>query len=287
MTRSKKRPLRTAILVATIIGTVTVFWTGFLLGIFFVNYGWARGDYRSIRSAEFDDVDSLRNVSIETPDGAIDIRWMHSRIQAKEAMDDELSSFKLMLAKEFALYPVELTRRASLRRVVLCKELTLDGQPVAGVPDFSRSTLVLDVSYFAINPQNARKAVHHEFFHLLDYLDDGEVYSDPEWAAMNSPTFSYGKGGREALNDDINLTDKFPGFLNQYSMSGVEEDKAEMFSNSIVEPRYVAWRIENDPILRSKVKLLKRRLAAFCPQLDESFWQRVEVKRAQIEFAGN
>ena len=93
------------------------------------------------------------------------------------------------------------------------------------------------------------RVLHHEFFHIIDYRDDGDVYEDKAWAALNRPGFHYGTGGKNAQHvaSARELTEKFPGFLNYYATTGVEEDKAEVFANLIVDPAYVAKPRQSGP----------------------------------------
>ena len=76
------------------------------------------------------------------------------------------------------------------------------------------------------------------------------------------------------------LTDKFPGFLNHYSTTGVEEDKAEIFANLIVEPEVVKKRAETDAVLQSKVAQMRELLAAFCAEMNDDFWKKAQVSPA-------
>ena len=64
-----------------------------------------------------------------------------------------------------------------------------------------------------------------------------------------------------------------PGFLNKYSMQGVEEDKAELFAYLMVEPDYVSQRARDDSVLASKVTALKTLLHRFCPSVRDDFWK--------------
>ena len=75
------------------------------------------------------------------------------------------------------------------------------------------------------------------------------------------------------------LTDKYSGFLNYYSTTGVEEDKAEVFANLIVDPAYVENRIKNDAVLRAKVKMMQKLLRSFCPDVNAAFWKRVRLMK--------
>jgi uncharacterized protein (TIGR02996 family) len=115
------------------------------------------------------------------------------------------------------------------------------------------------------------------------YRDDGQIYADPGWLALNPPGFRYGRGGWAALGDPARTddpTDRVPGFLTGYSTASVEEDKAEVFAYLMVHPEYVAGRADRDPVLRAKTARMRALLSAFCPSADARFWETVKRARA-------
>ncbi|HEV2704602.1 MAG TPA: putative zinc-binding metallopeptidase [Pyrinomonadaceae bacterium] len=217
------------------------------------------------------------NIEIVTADLGLPVQTTHGAIEGRPAAQQELENYADLFVQEFTLYPTALVKRARLKRVVLCNEVAFAGQRRNAVPDFEHDTLYLDVSRGAYNKLYLRKVIHHEFFHIVDYRDDGSVYKDDLWAALNPSGFQYGTGGRNAQDkpDTSLLTDKYPGFLNHYSTTGVEEDKAEMFANMFVEPAYVESRMKKDAVLRSKVVLMKSLLGRFCPDMSDAFWDKL------------
>jgi Putative zinc-binding metallo-peptidase len=173
-------------------------------------------------------------------------------------------------------YPIGLVHRSNLKRVVLCEELKFDGQRRNAIPDFEHDVLYLDVKRGDYNTLYQRKVIHHEFFHIIDYKDDGSVYADKAWDALNPASFQYGTGGRNAQENASTslLTNRFPGFLNHYSTTGVEEDKAEVFANMMVEPKHVDTRAANDSVIKAKRDAMKSLLQEFCAEVDEEFWKQ-------------
>jgi hypothetical protein len=224
-------------------------------------------------------------IRVVAADGPLRVRSLDGTIRADRAEPEAVAAYAPLLAREFDLYPPELVRRVGLRRVVLCRNLTYRTEPAAGLPHFRGDALYLDVGVLAEDPAYARTAVHHEFFHLLDYRDDGQVYRDPAWEALNPPGTRYGRGGWSVLGDPQTavLTDRYPGFLNHYSTTGVEEDKAEVFAYLVAQPSYVAGRAAADPVLRAKAARMTEQLAAFCPEVDGAFW----AKARQAELAAD
>jgi hypothetical protein len=75
-----------------------------------------------------------------------------------------------------------------------------------------------------------------------------------------------------------------PGFLNAYSISGLEEDKAEIFAYMVVARQYMEERAMRDAIVEKKMQKMEEGLQAFCPQLHDQFWDRAgAVERPTVE----
>ena len=199
------------------------------------------------------------------------------KIDGKAADRADLDRYSRLFAAEFALYPPAYVAQSKLKRVVLCRDLSFAGQVRNAIPEFGSDTLYLDVVRGSESPTYLRKVIHHEFFHIVDFRDDGELYTDAAWAALSPAGFTYGSGGASAqdMASTSVLTDKFPGFLNYYSTTGVEEDKAEVFANLIVDGAYVEGRTRTDAVLKAKVARMKALLTSFSPDMDDAFWERV------------
>ena len=200
----------------------------------------------------------------------------HGRIAGEAAEAAALDRYLPIFLQEFSLYPPAVVRNAELERVVFCRGLSFADQLRNAIPDFENDTLYLDVERGAHDPGYLRAVIHHEFFHMIDRLDDGELYGDARWAALNPPGTRYGKGGENAQgrSDTSVPTEAYPGFLTHYATTGVEEDKAETFARMIVDAAYVRSRSESDAVLRSKVERIQELMGGFCPDVRGEFWAR-------------
>lgn len=215
---------------------------------------------------------------------AFPVKTFHGVIQGQAAGDKEWQHYVPLFVFEFSLYPASLVQRSKLKRIVLCRALSFAGQRRSAIPDYQHDTLYLDVARGTHSPAYLRKVIHHEFFHLIDYQDDGLVYQDERWSALNPANFKYGRGGASAqeMRETSVLTTRYPGFLNHYSTTAVEEDKAEVFAHLIVDAAYLEERIKTDVVLRAKVQRMKELMAQFCPDMNEAFWQSVsQAKRTE------
>jgi hypothetical protein len=222
------------------------------------------------------------DIEILAADPTFPVRVTHGVIDGKPARVAALERYVPLFAEEFVLYPRSLVKRARLRRIVLCEGISFAGGLRGAIPDWENDTLYVDVQRGAWDRTYLCKVLHHEIFHMIDYRDDGCVYDDAAWVALNPKGFKYGAGGASAQESAQTslLTNRYPGFLNHYSTTGVEEDKAEMFANMVVDPAYVEGRAKNDPVVEAKAKRMRELLAAFCPEMDARFWEGVRrVKR--------
>jgi len=182
------------------------------------------------------------------------------------SFDDALDS-AVRIQREFKDYPKHLFERAGCNRIVLCTKLAYTGQLRAAIPDWEHNTLYIDTQRGAKSPGYPEHVLHHEFFHLIDHADDGDVYNDATWKALNPIGFRYGNGGVNAqtTRNTGALTDSIPGFLTHYATTGVEEDKAELFAFSITHKDYIATRIRTDATLAAKITRLQAILNNLCP----------------------
>lgn len=202
------------------------------------------------------------------------VRTYHGEINGYDAAPTVVASYLPILASEWGLYPQSLIKKTALRRMILCDGLTFAGQHRTAVPDFENNDLYLDVARGRYDELYTRSVIHHEFFHIIDYRDDGELYADERWAELNPAGFRYGTGGRNAQDDpsvSLMSNDRL-GFLNGYSTTGVEEDKAEVFANMIVHGRQLAARAPVDPVLNAKMERMKELLKKFCTEMNDEFW---------------
>jgi hypothetical protein len=193
---------------------------------------------------------------------------------------DMVVEYAPLLIEELGIYPRGFVRRTKLHRVVLCTDLRVDEHPRGAAPDFLNHVLYLDVCASVGPIRHRRKCIHHELFHIVDYEDDGVLYDDEEWKRLNPAGFRYGPGGAE-YRDVYSFVyfpyEDIPGFLNEYSTYGVEEDKAEVFAALILERDYVEWRLKTDPVIRDKVEFMKDLLLHFSCDMGEEFWRSLEA----------
>jgi hypothetical protein len=194
-------------------------------------------------------------------------------IDGKSAGEEALKEFTSALGSEFALYPPGLIERLRLKRILLCRELSLHGKSVGGIADVENGTIYLDL---AATGALRRFVIHHELFHFIDYRDDGSLVHDVHWEALNPPGVRYRTSERWAMM----FTAKLPGFLTYHSTTSVTEDKADVFASMVVYPSYVQSRVKEDRALESKVAYVEKMVNSSLPSINEEFWE--EVRRREV-----
>lgn len=159
-------------------------------------------------------------------------------------------------------YPAGVFARTGLRRVVLVKDLSVDGQRRLAMPAPEIDSVVYaDNLLAAMCPSGMELRVHHEYYHFIEYrLFNDFYYRDPAWLALNPPGTAYGQGGATAYGKGFqNLGHPQPGLVSLYAAYGPEEDKAEVFG-WMMTPAY-ASRLERwtafDPALLAKREKLR------------------------------
>jgi hypothetical protein len=221
-------------------------------------------------------IEDKYRIRVTSKDQEYPVKTFHGLIQATNAEAASVDDYCELLAQEFMLYPPSLIKLCLLKRIVLCRGLAFNGQARAALPDFEHSTLYFDVVRGGFSRRYQRLVIHHEFFHLIDYQDDGEVYSDARWARLNAETFRYAGGGATMQGDHLSgLPSNIPGFLTRYATSGVEEDKAELFAYMMTEYAVVGKRAAADRVIYEKISQMKALMVKFCPDMDETFWDKV------------
>lgn len=201
-------------------------------------------------------------------------------IRADAPSEAEWRTYLPLLRAELGIYTDRMLRESGLRSVVLCDRITYEGKAAAGLPSFAGGRIYLAVQAQAVSKDFARRTVHHELFHLIDYRQGAVPGSDPAWANLNDRAFHYGQGGWHEMAPSATLLDEWtPGFLNKYSRSGPEEDKAEIYAHMMAGRELVEGRVRSDEVVRSKCAELKARLSRYFAEVAPTFWNQGHESR--------
>ena len=169
----------------------------------------------------------------------------------------ELEKYVHLFRSEFFKYPKKFIINTNLKKVVFVKNLINQSVSVAAMPDYYKENLYMDIFVGNYDKTYQRHVVHHEFYHMIEEQFNGNAYyKDPIWAKMNDPSFQYGNGGINARSSDLEpVNHPQQGFISGYSMSGLEEDKAEIYAGLMTteeKDKLRKW-AKSDKILAAKI----------------------------------
>lgn len=220
------------------------------------------------------DFEKRYGLTVEFGDPSFPVKTTHGDISGERAVRRELATYVPVFVEEFSRYPADFVKKTGLRRIVLCKNLAFAGDFRASIPDYDHTVMYYDAVRGAYSEEYQRATVHHEFFHMIDWKDDRAVYEDEAWARLNRSGFEYGSKHVRGVDRSMwgRLDENLEGFLNRYSMTGVQEDKAEIFCYMILKPELIEQRVKTDAILAAKVEAMRKLAAAYSESMDEAFW---------------
>jgi hypothetical protein len=211
---------------------------------------------------------SVAGVEVIVPSHAFVLDLGGGRLKGRAPRPVLVSAVARIVAAQLERYPREFVQAIHLRRVILCEGLAEGDRAIPSLPNYEHS-LFLDVD---APHAFIERLVHHETYHFADFADDGSLGRDPAWARLNDRWFVYGTGGRFMRDPgSASLSAELPGFLSRYATSALEEDKAETFAFSMTAPGGVTAIAAKDAVVRSKVELLRKEVARFCPGMRGRF----------------
>ena len=202
-------------------------------------------------------------------------RWQY----LTNADNVKLKKLGKILIRVFNKYPVDFVRKTKLRAIALVKNMSVQGQKRGAMPDAYGEVLYLSTSIvLSYSKTYTEHVIHHEYYHMIEQQFNGSMYyKDPRWVSLNVPGTRYGRGGMYMRNPSI-AWKKHPakGFVNGYSTSAVEEDKAEVFAFLMTPDEYrkvLKW-MRTDLVLRAKFNYMKRFLYGKSKEFTESYFNR-------------
>jgi hypothetical protein len=222
----------------------------------------------------------IKPIFLESPLSINHSTWWYDCLPLE---DEDLDFFLPLFFKEFSLYPISLIKNSQLKNVYFVNSLIFSthafSQYRASVPDYSDDVMSMIYCCKERGVDYIKNVIHHEFFHFVDFIEDKKIYGpDPDWEILNEPDFKYGSGG--AMNREWKpLSPEIRGFLNFYSTTGIEEDKAEIFSHMINFPEIV---VETKcEILKGKFDYIRNLLERFDPDGigKKDFWETLLLYR--------
>lgn len=198
--------------------------------------GYLKGIFNEIE-ADFKKLMNRFDISFEIPKKEYEVDLGTFKLVCSPSSEEDLDCYIPLFLFEILIYPKSFIKKLKLKAFVFINKLnfvTSEYQQYrAACPEYYKTFSM----YYCTKEKSSsyiRTVIHHELFHYVDIIDD-RTYEDPKFKKFNSPDFKYGNGGafeREWKPLDNNIL----GFLNFYSTTGIEEDKAEVYQYLITNP---------------------------------------------------
>jgi len=175
---------------------------------------------------------------------------VNNNIVCENPSKTDLDNQYKIIKKELDKYDEKFLKKINLRYIVLCKNLFISDINTAGIPDYKKRTLIIDIKF---NEKYFKRSIHHEIFHIIDDSFK-KIFNKKKWSNLNDKNFSYAQCSTCTKNLDLNTYLKTDGFITEYSKSTASEDMAEIFSHLMIIKNLV---FKNDEILKNKINFIK------------------------------
>jgi hypothetical protein len=185
------------------------------------------------------------------------------------------------LVKEIEIYPINFIKNSGLKYVMICEKIqdeTLGFEPGGLAPghvDQSPGVFYLNLSVLnkyknpKIKEETVKVLFHHEYYHIID-SSLSLMQLDEKWEKINKVAYT-----NKPMLDGWGIDTSVEGFISQYARNNSAEDKAELFTFMISDHRAFKKAISKDEILQKKSKLMISRLKNISPEINKSFWKRL------------
>ena len=176
-----------------------------------------------------------------------------NNIICDKASKESLKKNFPIIKKNLETYKSKFLKKINLRFIVLCENLFISKINTAGIPDYEKRTLILDINF---NKKYFERVIHHEVFHMINDSYKN-VFDEKIWSSYNNKEFQYAECSTCSDRLGLDLYNKTNGFLTEYSKSIPSEDMAEVYSFLMTNKINIKNKSKKDSILSNKVKFIE------------------------------
>ncbi len=217
----------------------------------------------SLQADEIFNLIKIPNLEVYKIDNNQGLKYLNSKqnfiigvknnIKCEKANKTNLANTFSIIERNLEKYDAKFLKKINLRFIVLCENLYISEINTAGIPDYKKRTLILDINF---DKKYFERVIHHEIFHLV-YDSFKEFFNDETWSDFNKKSFKYAECSTCSDRLNLDLYDNTEGFVTEYSKSIPSEDMAEVFSFLIFDRINLENKSKNDPILLNKINYIK------------------------------
>ena len=179
-----------------------------------------------------------------------------NNIICDKASKESLKKNFPIIKKNLETYKSKFLKKINLRFIVLCENLFISKINTAGIPDYEKRTLILDINF---NEKYFERVIHHEVFHMINDSYKN-VFDEEIWSSYNNKEFQYAECSTCSDRLGLDLYNKTNGFLTEYSKSIPSEDMAEVYSFLMTNEINIRNKSKKDSILFNKIKFIEARI---------------------------
>ena len=179
-----------------------------------------------------------------------------NNIMCDKASKESLKKNFPIIKKNLETYKSKFLKKINLRFIVLCENLFISKINTAGIPDYQKRTLILDINF---NEKYFERVIHHEVFHMINDSYKN-VFDEEIWSSYNNKEFQYAECSTCSDRLGLDLYNKTNGFLTEYSKSIPSEDMAEVYSFLMTNEINIKNKSKKDSILFNKIKFIEARI---------------------------
>ena len=189
---------------------------------------------------------------------------------------EEIPRLEALLKHAFTKYPLDMLD-AHLDRVYVVKSMKFYGLPYGGTNYQHSVYLSDDTDNPWFTDEYIEQVFHHEFSSIL-IRDFPDYFEKARWLSANPSSFNYGKGGADAISQDLANMALDPvlieqGFLSQYSTASLEED-INVCAQYLFTGGREFWRVvELNDAIREKTRILINFYHKINPVFTESYFR--------------
>ncbi|MEI6883785.1 MAG: hypothetical protein WCO02_04815 [Bacteroidota bacterium] len=205
-------------------------------------------------------------------------QWSGKKVNpdVRPVSPEEFGRLEDLITHALSKYPVELLNNY-LDKVFVVKSMRFYGLPYGGTNYQHSIFLSDDTDNQWFTDDYIEQVFHHEFSSIL--IRNFSLYFDKtRWLALNPPSFRYGKGGAEAIQNGVSSMSLDPdliekGFLSQYSTASLEED-INVFAQNIFTGGREFWRlVELNDTIREKTRIMIKFYHSIDPMFTEAYFR--------------
>ena len=217
----------------------------------------------SLQADEIFNLIKIPNLEVYKIDNNQGLKYLNSKqnfiigvknnIKCEKANKTNLANTFSIIERNLEKYDAKFLKKINLRFIVLCENLYISEINTAGIPDYKKRTLILDINF---EKKYFERVIHHEIFHLV-YDSFKDFFNDKTWSDFNKKSFKYAECSTCSDRLNLDLYDNTDGFVTEYSKSIPSEDMAEVFSFLIFDRINLENKSKKDPILLNKINYIK------------------------------